>query len=130
MFIGAKTIENSQENDSLGTKIVEVTYTDGSKETFSKLMYDAIVSEESCDASTLREKRIYPVVANVLSILKEWGIKLSELQYLSTVLNTSLSENEKEAIKELWRPWIPNIADVDDVDLVAVDRVLKNKINE
>ena len=127
MYIGEKIIENSQESDSPnGVRIVEVTYTDGIKETLSKLMYDAVISEETCDATTLRDKRIRPVVGHVLAILREWGIKISELQYLSVVLNTSLSENEKAALKKLWKPWIPTINDVDDVDLITIDRVLRD----
>lgn len=131
MFIGPKEVENAQETTAPnGIIITNVEYKDGTKEIFSKLMYEAIISEESCDLSALRDRRMRAVAASVLMILREWGIKTSELSYFSTLLNTSLIENEKEAMKKLWRSWIPTIQDVDDVDLIAIDRVLRKKDGE
>ncbi len=121
-YIGERKIKGiSGENE------ITVEYEDGKKEVFSKLMYDKIVSDQSCDATTLREKRIQPVVAAVLKILCEWGIKLNELPYMSAVLNESLKQNENEALKQLWLAWAPTINTVDDIDLVSIDRVLRSK---
>ena len=122
MFIGPKKIK--------GTELVEgdltlVQYEDGTTEVFSRRMFGAIQSEEPCDLTTLREKRITPIVKDVLIILRDWGIRLSELPYMSAVLNDSLMQNEKEALIALWKPWMPTMQSADDVDLVTVDRVLK-----
>jgi len=122
-YIGEKKIKKIKDIDE---KVYEVEYEDGLKEVLSKLMYNSIVSEEVCDATKLREKRIFPVVQAILGVLRDWGIKLSELQYMSAVLNQSLQVNEKEALKELWLNWIPSLNTVDDVDLIAIDRVLKS----
>jgi len=122
-YIGEKKIKEIKDIDE---KVYEVEYEDGLKEVLSKLMYNSIVSEEVCDATKLREKRIFPVVQAILGVLRDWGIKLSELQYMSAVLNQSLQVNEKEALKELWLNWIPSLNTVDDVDLIAIDRVLKS----
>lgn len=130
MFIGEKTIKetkNTGEKTAGGIDIIEVEFEDGTKEIFSNLLHEKIISEESCDATKLRDKRIYPVVEAILALLRDWGIKLSELPYLSAVLNQSLQENEKEALKTLWKEWIPTINSIDDVDLITVDRILKTK---
>lgn len=126
MFIGLKKIKDSV----IKKNVVTVEYEDGSKEVLSKMMYDNVVSKESYDLTTLRDKRINPVVKEVLIIMRNYGIKINELPYFSAVLNESLNKSEQEALKELWRPWIPTIQEIDDVDLIAIDRVLKTKKEE
>ena len=128
MYIGEREIENKQISEAPnGVKLVEVEYKDGLRETLTELMYNATVAPESCDATTLRDKRVQPVVQGVLGLMRDWGIRMSELPYFSAVLNTSLAENEKQALLELWRPWIATLNNIDDIDLVAVDRVLRSK---
>ena len=122
-FIGNKKIQTVSES---GNETVEL-YQDGSQEILSTLMYKEIVSEIACDATALREKRITPIVSDVLKVLRNWGIKLNELPYMSAVLNESLKQNELEALKELWIKWIPTLRSLDDIDLVSIDRVLKAK---
>ena len=104
----------------------DIEYADGKKETLSKLMFDEIVDDKKCDASTLRDKRVRPVVAQVLGIMRLWGIKTGEVGYFSALLNQSLMNNENEAIKHLWKSVIPTLESLDDVNLVAIDKVLKS----
>lgn len=120
-YIGDKEIGKLTEDGDL--RVVE--YIDGKQETLSKVMFDEIVSDEKCDATTLRDKRVRPVVAHVLSVMRLWGIKTGEVGYFSALLNQSLMSNENEALKHLWKAIIPTLESLDDVDLVAVDRVLK-----
>lgn len=128
-YIGQKKIKEHKitEKTSSGIEVVEVQYEDETKERFSKLMFDAIVSETACDASQLRDKRIQPIVKELLGVLRNWGIKLSELQYMSVLLDTSIRENEKEAMRELWAERLPNLLDTEDVDLISIDLVLRQK---
>ena len=126
MYIGEKIVKETKEEDGL----IVVTYEDGDVETMSKKMYDAVISEESCDLTALRDKRIYPIVEATLALMRDWGIKISELQYFSVVLNQSLMENEKAALVKLWQQYSPMIKAHDEVDLVTIDRVLKTIKNE
>jgi len=129
-YIGSKqikTTENTGEFTPGNIELVRVIFEDGTSELFSDLMYQKIVSESACDASELREKRVVPVVSVLLAVLREWGIKLSELSYMSALLNQSLDANQKEAINLLWSDWIPKPNNPDEVDLIAIDRILKNK---
>lgn len=129
-YIGERAIKNVQKTDEKtdgGVRILRVEYEDGESECFSELMYSVVVSEEPCDLTALREKRIKPVVEALLVILRDWGIKLGELPYMSLVLNSSLDYNGKEALNELWSQWMPKPKSPDDVDLIAIDRVLKSK---
>ena len=126
MYIGLKQVKETTDEDAGEIKLVHVEYLDGSRETLSKSMYDAVASEVECDLTQLREKRVKPVVANVLRVIRDWGMKVGELPYFSAVLNESLRTNEESALTELWRKFIPTIKSLDDVDYVAVDRVLRS----
>ena len=120
-FIGEKEIKNSKCDETL----CEVEYVDGSCETLAKIMFDEVAGDK-CDASTLRDKRVRPIVAHVLGVMRMWGLKTGEVGYFSALLNQSLMNNENEALKQLWKVHIPTLQSLDDVDLVAVDKVLKS----
>lgn len=129
-FIGPKKIQSwrdLEETTPNGIAIREVNYEDGSKEWLSVKMFEACVSPEACDLSKLREKRVAPVIKELLVMLRDWGIKLGELPYLSALLNQSLDFNSKEALCELWSSYMPKPMSLDDVDLVTVDRVLRSR---
>lgn len=130
MFIGPKEIKNTEpsgEKTLGGIDIIKVTYVDGKIELISDIMYQKIVSEESCDLSELRDKRVQPVVEVILLIMREWGVKLGELGYISALLNKSLDFNKDSAIQELFSNWMPRPLSLDEVDLVTVDRILKSR---
>jgi hypothetical protein len=129
-FIGGKKIKDhkvTKEKTPGDMEIVCVNYDDGSMEYFSKVMFDNIVTTEAIDATALREKRINPMVNVVLSILREYGIKIGELPYFSSLLNQSLNYNSDQALIELISQYMPKPNSLDDVDLITVDRILKAK---
>lgn len=128
-FIGAEKIfetEVADQKTAAGAEIVKVKFENGKVEHFSKSMFDAIVSDKSCDASELREKRVKPVVQMLLAVLEEWGVKVGELPYISTLLNTSLEYNKDQAYIKLLERYMPKPNSLDDVDLVTIDRILKD----
>ena len=90
-------------------------------------MIDKKVSETSCDLTALREKRLTPVVEQVLNLLRDWGVKINELPYISMLLNQSLDFNQKEALIKLWGAWGPKLLSPEDVDLITVDNVLRSQ---
>src|SRR3990167_6329154 len=129
MFIGPKQIKETKDGGKTlnGIEVIEIFYEDNTKEILSKLMYDKIVSEESCDLTQLRDKRLEPLVKETLTVLRNWGIRLSELTQFYALLNLSMGNNEKEALLELWHDVIPTLQDPDDVDLINIDLILKRK---
>jgi hypothetical protein len=129
-YIGEKEVKSvvaTEEKTPGGVPIMKVTYADDVTEHFSQYMYDAVLTEEPCNAEVLRDRRISPVVALVLTALREWGVKLGELGYLSALLNRSLDFNKDAALNELWSKWMPKPLSTDDVDLIVIDRVLRSK---
>lgn len=128
-FIGKTKIQEVRDVEDKtpgGFPIKEVVFEDGRIEWYSNLMYNNIVSDSRCDDTELRDKRIHPIVQVILAILRDWGVKTGELPYLSALLNQSLESNTTEAVKEMWSKFMPKPRDLDEVDLITVDRVLKS----
>ncbi len=129
-FIGGRKIKQATETiekTAGGFSLVQVEYEDKTIEWVSSKMLEKVVSDKSCDASELRDKRVTPIVQEILAMLRDWGIKLGELPYMSALLNQSLDFNQREAILELWSKWMPKPSSPDEVDFITVDRVLKSK---
>ena len=126
-YIGNRKIKEAKDFAQDGIGLVRVEYESGDWENLSKLMFDAVVSPETCDLTQLRHKRMIPVAKEVLGLLRNWGVKNGEVAYLITLVNDSFIQNEKEALKELWSEFIPNLEDPDNVSLIDIDLVLKRK---
>lgn len=131
-YIGEKQVVDcvkTEENTPGGFPIWEVTYEEN-KEWFSETMLKNIVSDEPCDLNELREKRVQPVVEMCLAVIRDYGLKVSELPHMSIMLNTSLDHNQKEAEIELWSKFMPRPLAVDEIDYLTIDRVLRTIENE
>ena len=128
-YIGQKQITKITEEQVLEDTpaIFSVEFADGTKELLSSLMLDKIVSEESCDLSELRDKRVKPIVEEVLEVFKNWGLKFSEIPYFSVLFSQSLEYNQNQAIIELWKKYTgrTNMLAPDDIDFLTVDKILK-----
>lgn len=127
-YIGKKKIKSiivANEKTQGGQDVVLIEYEDGLMERIPTVMFDEIVSDEPCGLDELRDKRIRPVVSLILTLLQEWGIKLSELGYLSALLNQSLDFNRDSALRKLWSKYMPEPLAPDEVDLLTVNRVLR-----
>jgi len=130
MFIGEKKIKSTEETKETtpgGIPLIRVLYEDGTTEYLSKKMHDEIVSKKATGLSELRDMRVRPLVAEVLALTREWGLKIGETPYFGQLLNQSLNFNIDQAELELWGKWMPKPKSRDDVSLTDVDRILKNK---
>lgn len=129
-FIGEKKIKSSgktKEKTPGGVTIMRVEFEDGVVEHFSDLMFGQVVSDESCDLTALRDKRMTPVVEIVLAAMREWGVKVGELPYFSALLNQSLQHNSDQALLKLVGGYMPKPLSLDEVDYVTIDRILKDE---
>lgn len=127
-FLGAKQVSEAEATDERtpgGTRILKVSFEDGTEEHISELMYEVSVTGEASGPSELRDRRCKAVVAIVLAALREWGVKASELGYFSALLNASLDANRNAALNYLWGQHGPKLLDPDDVSLITIDRVLR-----
>jgi hypothetical protein len=132
-FIGEKQVKfvsKTEEKTETGAEIIKVEYEDGTLEHFSKLMFEKIVSDEKCDLTKLRDKRLTPVVELVLTILRDWGVKIGELPYFAALINQSLQYNSDQALIKLISEYMPKPQSLDDVDYITIDRILRNGKSE
>ena len=128
-FIGPKQIKEVTETEEKtpgGNPILKVEYEDGVVEMYSKVMFDLIVSPETCDLTQLREKRLAHLISATLVILREYGMKIGETAHFGLQINELLNSNIDEAQRELWAKWMPKPLSLDEVDFVTVDRVLRS----
>ena len=128
-YIGTRKVKShkkTKETTPGGTPIVKVEYEDGLVEHLSTLMFDKVISNEPCDETNLRKKRVLPVMEQVLMLLREWGMKASEMGYFSQLLNDQLEFNKEAAYIKLVSEYMPKPLSLDDVDLITLDRILRN----
>lgn len=102
MFIGNKEIIEAQTAFSEDGKTVNVEYSDMTRETMTKLMYDASLTKTPLDATDLRDHQMKPIVIGIISLLLDYNIKVTDVQYVSALVTTSLQEWEVEADKMKW----------------------------
>jgi len=129
-YIGEKKIKGvieTGEKTHGGEPLVRVEFKDGTAEFLAKKMCDATQTEKAVDLTVLRDRRMEPVLTETLALLRDWGVKIGELQYFSARLNQSLDENSTEAMRVLWSQHMPKPKELDDVDFVTIDRVLRNR---
>lgn len=127
-YIGKKQIRLATETEEKtpgNMSIMKVEFEDDSVEFISQIMFEKVISDTIVDETALRDKRIFPVVETLLSVLREWGIKTGELPYLSALLNQSLDFNSNQALIQLVSQYMPKPNSLDDVDMLTIDRILK-----
>lgn len=107
--------------------LVEVTYDNGNVEQLSKLTFDEVVSEEACDLTELRRRRVSPAVNEFLTIIRNRGLKINEMDYMDAMLKTSLEEFARHAQCMLWKDYMPQPHDPGEVDFVTIDRILRTE---
>lgn len=129
-FIGPKKITSVSPIGQMtpgGFELWEIGFKDDTAERFSAPMLKHVIRKKSIDISELRDKRIAPVVEVTLQVLRDWGIKMSELQFYSAMLQNSLDYNYNQAQNILLSEWMPKPISPDEVDLLVIDRILRSK---
>ena len=115
-YYGPKKIKESHGN---GDSMV-LTFDDDTTETISMKMVEHVITDKSVDLTSLRDLRLRPVVEEMLEIMLNWDIKIHEIQYLTTLMVTSINDSIDKASNKLWK-----VNDVDDRSVGLVNKVLK-----
>lgn len=103
-------------------ELVKVTYVDGSEQVMTKKMVDTCTTTESTDFTSLRDKRVQPVVAGILELMLEWGVALSDVNFITNSIAMSVNASMNAASKKFWGK------EEADLDLIEVDKVLKQGV--
>lgn len=124
-YIGPKEVKSVDpiEEKYNGTiELVNVTYADGTQQALTKKMVDSCTTDESTDLTSLRDKRVQPVVAGILELMLEWGVALSEVNFITNSIALSVNASMNAATQKFWGKA------EQDLDLIEVDKVLKQKL--
>lgn len=131
-YIGEKQIKEVVKSGEKFFPAVEpfsVEYMDGTKEIYSPFLIEYVISDEPCDVSELRDKRLQPIVKQVLTVIRDWGLKLNELSPLSILLNQSIDFNHAQALNFLWGKYMAKPLSPENVDMLTIDKVLRDAEN-
>ena len=114
MFIADKEIQGHSTDDK-GWEVV--VFNDASIIRMPKKMYDVSLSVKPEDATSHRDRRVMPVVSEVVAIMMMWDIKISEVDYLFGLTSNFLNEKLEHAGAKLWQKDLKErtINDVNDV---------------
>jgi hypothetical protein len=118
VYIGDKVINGES---SEGDGFVMVSFEDKTSETFGNEMFEAIKSNESCDASALRDKRVVFLAGKILELLLKYNMKLSEYEFLMMTIKGSLDENIRKSNEIVWGKM------ASEKTMLDIDNVLKEK---
>lgn len=113
MYIGDKKIKSHVEDNGWET----VTFEDDSTLRLPKRMYDNSLSTTPEDATTHRDRRVMPVVSELVGLFMMWDIKISEVDYLFGLTSNFLNEKLEHAGAKLWKKGLQDrtVGDVNDV---------------
>lgn len=125
-FLGNKQIKFVEEAapSKSGVELVTVVFNDGSREQYSKLMLsqEGVVTPQIQDLTEFRDRRVFPVVKDILKLMRDYNLKVDEVQYLSAKVATSINVNIDKAEASFWgveRLGQQTIVQVDDMLLSA-----------
>lgn len=125
-WLGDKQIKfiETAEPSKGGVELVTVVFNDGSREQYSKLMLEqeGVVTPQIQDLTEFRDKRVLPVVREILKLMRDYNIKVEEAQYAVDKTITSVNTNLNEAEASFW-----GVERLGQETLVQVDDVLLSK---
>lgn len=125
-FLGDKQIKFVEEAEASkgGVELVTVVFNDGSRVQYAKLMLEAegVVTPQIQDLTEFREKRVLPVIRDVLKTLRDYNVKIEEVDYLMQKVVTSINMNLQTAEANFW-----GVERLGQQTMVQVDDVLLGK---
>jgi len=104
-YVGDKIVKSVKEitiKSPAGESMVEVAYDDNKTEVLPRMMYEKLILLEPTDATAARDRRVMVVVDTVFQVLREYGLKNSELPHFFSVLKTTIDKHIQAAQETLW----------------------------
>ena len=122
-WLGDKQIKCAEEAESSksGVELVTVVFNDGSREQYSKLMLsqEGVVTPQVQDLTEFRDRRVLPAVKDILKVLRDYNVRIDEVDYLMQKAFTSINMNLQEAETKFW-----GVQRLGQQTLIQVDEVL------
>lgn len=100
-YYGEKEIESSREDPCNPDRLI-LSFKGGSGIELSKLLANEVITNEPLDATKLRDKRCFPVVAQILNVLLNYDIHMSEIDFIYQRVIMSVNESIAKADGIIW----------------------------
>ena len=105
----------SEQKTPNGLPIVEVKTEDSKVRLIPAKVIGRLVSNKPVDATAFRDMRVKPVCEDIMDVLGENDIYLSDWDYINAIINGSMKESYKTANDVLWKTDAKTFLDVDRV---------------
>lgn len=115
-YYGDKEIVSIGDENKDGLRLV--TFKDGSFVELSNITISNAVTDKPLDATSLREKRCFPVVAEILKVLLNANVHVAEVDFIMSRVIMSINESCKVGNEKLWG------ASQEEQTMVQIQRVL------
>ena len=117
-------VEESEEKTYLGKEKITLIFEEKERQDLPLEVVELLISSTSTDLSTLREKRVKPVVERLLIILLEAELTIPDLEYaVGPKLKFSLEDTVERANTILW-----NGKEAHERTLNDIEKVLKKNV--
>lgn len=104
-YIGDKkilAIQNISETTPIGSEMVLVTFESGTPKKIPKALAERLQTDLPIDATQLRSKWVDPIVNQVIVLMQENDMKYEDMDYLITLLLTSIDDKCSRANAHLY----------------------------
>jgi hypothetical protein len=118
-YYGEREVESIGDPNENGLCLV--TFTDKSTEELSKLIIAEAITDKQCDLTELRNKRCFPVVAEILKVLRDANVRISEIDFITQRVIMSIDESREVGNTKLWG------VKADQQTMMNLERVLLSK---
>ncbi len=108
-----------------GAEMVEVSYTDGTKEVMPKKRLELVSTEEKSSATELRNTMCARVGALMYSIMHEYGVKWGEINAIMEATGALCDDGFYKASNINF-----GVEDKDQVTLISINNILLKNIND
>ena len=82
--------------------LYEVKFSDGKSADLSKGTISACVTDAPVDATSLRDKRCFPIVSEILKLFLTENVHISEIDFICQRVIMSINESCKVGNEKLW----------------------------
>lgn len=113
-----------------GLEMVEVIFTDETKETMPKKRFEMVVSEDKTDASAVQKKITDGVGSIIYSTIVEYGVKWGEVNAVGDKMIEFVNNGFEKASDVLWKTDKPNISLIDINSVLIKDHVKDEQNND
>jgi hypothetical protein len=125
-YLGDKQIKFVEEAEpsKSGVEVVTVVFNDGSRQQYATLLLkqDGVVTPQIQDLTLFRDARVLPVVKEVLKLMRDYNLKVEEVDYLMQKVVTSINMNLQTAETNFW-----GVERLGQQTLVQIDDALLSK---